>query len=239
MLRVMARRVPPTALVLLTVTGVLLLALVSAGGSSAVQIGPGFVPEIGSLPQPEPTEEGEEQDDVPVLISVVAAAGFGILLMVLISLLLFGLILFIGAVRFRTRRGRRRGNIGMQFDEPDSSEELPPSAGNWVRQAARAALDELRQRTGGEPGDAVVAAWLVLERAAARAGSGRKAHQTPTEFTTAVLAEHRVDAAALDRLRTLYQRARFGTRGSVTGEDVADAEEALRRVVDELVGSAP
>lgn len=62
------------------------------------------------------------------------------------------------------------------------------------------------------PRDAVVAAWVALEEAAARAGTSRDPAQTPTEFTTSVLAATPAPPPAVTRLRTLYQRARFTDR---------------------------
>ncbi|HEX3647743.1 MAG TPA: DUF4129 domain-containing protein, partial [Pseudonocardiaceae bacterium] len=107
----------------------------------------------------------------------------------------------------------------------------------------RSALELLRQRAGGPPSDAVQAAWLALEAAAAECGTSRRPHQTPTEFTSAVLAEHDVDDTALATLRGLYQRARFGEPESVTESDADAAVAALERIADALtagrVGVAP
>jgi hypothetical protein len=79
----------------------------------------------------------------------------------------------------------------------------------------------------------VVQAWLVLEEAAANSGHPRRPHQTPTEFTEAVLAALEVDADALAVLRRVYQRARFSTH-PVTEDDVHTARDALRVVIDTM-----
>ena len=84
------------------------------------------------------------------------------------------------------------------------------------------------------PSDAVIAAWSNLEDAAARSGAPKKAHETPTEFTGALLARYEVDTAAAATLRGLYQRARFGAPGRVSAEDAEKAAEALERVVVSL-----
>ena len=96
---------------------------------------------------------------------------------------------------------------------------------------ARKALATLRERPSGPPSDAVVAAWLDLEEAAASSGAPRQDHETPTEFTGALLTRYEVDAAAATTLRGLYQRARFGAPDRVTAEDAATAAEAMERVV--------
>jgi hypothetical protein len=81
-------------------------------------------------------------------------------------------------------------------------------------------------RPGAAPGDAVIAAWLTLEHAT---GQRRAPHQTATEFTVALLQRESTDEAALDDLRSLYQRARFGD--GATGEDAALAVDALDRIM--------
>jgi len=77
----------------------------------------------------------------------------------------------------------------------------------------------------------VVAAWLTLEDAAASSGAPRRDHETPTEFTGALLDRYEVDTEAAATLRGLYQRARFGEPDRVTERDAASAAEALERIV--------
>jgi hypothetical protein len=76
-----------------------------------------------------------------------------------------------------------------------------------LREAVTQARDILA-RAGGAPRDAVIEAWVTLENAAEHK---RAPHETPTEFTVALLERADADEAALRELRTLYQRARFGT----------------------------
>lgn len=83
------------------------------------------------------------------------------------------------------------------------------------------------------PRDAVVAAWVALEDAAALAGAHRDPAQTPTEFTVAVLDRTPADPDAVATLRALYHRARFRDADIDTG-DVQTAREALHRLADDL-----
>jgi hypothetical protein len=83
------------------------------------------------------------------------------------------------------------------------------------------------------PRDAVVAAWVALEEAAARAGTRRDPAQTPTEFTGTVLAATPAPADAVTRLRTLYQRARFTDR-PVDNTSVDQARTALAEIARSL-----
>ncbi|MEE1619038.1 DUF4129 domain-containing protein [Brachybacterium sp. J153] len=76
---------------------------------------------------------------------------------------------------------------------------------------ARAALDDARELLGiqVDAQDAVIAAWLAVERAIAAAGVRRDPAQTTLEFVVAVLGTLDLDQGALDRLAHLYRRALF------------------------------
>lgn len=76
------------------------------------------------------------------------------------------------------------------------------------------------------PADAVVAAWVSLEEAAARSGVVRDPAQTPTEFTLLVLDRTPADREATRVLLTLYLRARF-SEDPLTADDVASASAAV------------
>ncbi len=86
--------------------------------------------------------------------------------------------------------------------------------------------------TVADPTDAVLAAWVALEEAAARSGVPRRPADTPTEFTARVLTATEADAAAVTSLLGLYHRARFST----AGVEPAAVVEA-RRCLDVLAGS--
>ena len=93
--------------------------------------------------------------------------------------------------------------------------------------AALAALDDRR----GEPRDAVIAAWLALQEAAAEAGVERTPADTPTEFTAKVLTAALADAAPVRVLMRLYHRARFSS-APLTPVDLDEARRALSRIVE-------
>ncbi|MBD8077807.1 DUF4129 domain-containing protein [Cellulosimicrobium arenosum] len=100
-----------------------------------------------------------------------------------------------------------------------------------LRDAVRTAHDELDPDV--PPHDAIVAAWVTLENAAALAGAERDPAQTPTEFATRVLERTPADPAAVTRLRGLYHRARFRD-GGVDAHDVDTARAALARIATDL-----
>ena len=105
-----------------------------------------------------------------------------------------------------------------------------------LRDAVERAHDDLRA-PDADPHDAVVAAWVALERAAERAGTRRDPAQTPTEFTSTVLASTRVDADAVATLRGLYHRARFGET-PLGVHDLEAARAALARIGADLATRA-
>ncbi|MGP9611754.1 DUF4129 domain-containing protein [Brachybacterium sp. AOP42-B2-9] len=90
---------------------------------------------------------------------------------------------------------------------------------------AMAALEDARAHlsTVVDAHDAVIAAWLALERAIAEAGVRRAPSQTTLEFVVAVLGALDLDRSALDRLAHLYRRALFDPQPLVE----SDREEAL------------
>lgn len=82
----------------------------------------------------------------------------------------------------------------------------PPSA--WV-----AAADEglALLSTASDTGDAVIACWVRLERAAEATGRPRHPAATPTEFTADLLVAGIGQEAAVRELLGLYHGARFGS----------------------------
>ena len=232
---VLGRLRSPVALLLAGVAALLLVATLSATSDSAVEVGQGWVPGAGRPPAAGQEDEQARNEDyeAPLMVRAVAAVGLMLLLLTVFLASLIGLVAIVFSIRFGWRRKEKRVGL-VPVGSPEDGGKLDVEL---IRRAAGGALDRLRDRSGGEPGDAVVLAWLMLEDAAAECGLARRPHQTPTEFTTAVLAGLDVDAGALDRLKRLYQRARFSTH-PVTDEDVDAALDALRRLVADL-GTTP
>lgn len=100
---------------------------------------------------------------------------------------------------------------------------------------AQAALQDARARLSTVVGahDAVIEAWLALERAIAEAGVRRDPSQTTLEFVVAVLGDLSLDRSALDRLAHLYRRALFDPQPLVEA-DRDEAMEHLDRLRDQL-----
>ena len=217
---------------LVGIGALVVLAGVVARGRSAVPVGESK-PLFGWLRLPE-FRIPESRDGVPNDWAPEVHGGWiRVFEWAILMLPLLALVFAIGAaVVVAVLRGRRLGPptpVVTKRGEPGGSGDR---TGALVR-AARSARRVLAEHEGGPPGDAVIAAWLELERAAEESEHGRQAHQTPTEFTDALVAEHAAIRRAVDELRALYHRARFGRPGEV-GEREA---EAARRALDEITAS--
>jgi hypothetical protein len=224
MLLGMRARVP----VRLAVVALLVLAAMVAEGASAVPVGGGKLfgwawtfskpRELLGKPYETPAQSG------------LWTQVFGSFVLFL-PLILLGLAILLGVVLSIRRRHRKRTGSPTVGEEEPRYPDAPP--GRLLR-AARAAQAELDKHTGGPPSDAVIAAWVRLEEAAAESGTRRRADQTPTEFTDAVRAGHDAVGAALNDLRGLYHRARFGARDTVGPAEADAARAALADIVHAL-----
>jgi hypothetical protein len=214
--------------VAVVVGAALVLVALAARGNSPVTFGERGWFGGGSDQSPVSTPEEVQADGLAGIVggSVV------VVLVVLVGLLFVGMavmvIPMIGPIRRRPRRGY---DAVAENDEEAVGSVASPA---FLLTGARNALTELRERPAGPPSDAVVAAWLRLEEAAAESGMPRLDHETPTEFTGALLVRYEVDTEAASTLRRLYQRARFGVPGQVSTQDADRAEEALERIVVSL-----
>ncbi|MEU4388783.1 DUF4129 domain-containing protein [Promicromonospora sp. NPDC023805] len=177
-------------------------------------------PDASASPQAQPTDEPTPDNRWVTLITTV-----------LIGLLIAALLGFAARKLLTILRGqidttpdKLTGGTGTAT--PDDAVDLPE-----LQDAVTRALAHLDGHA--RPRDAVVAAWVALEEAAARAGAHRDPAQTPTEFTGTVLAKTPAPPAAIARLRTLYQRARFTDR-PIDRTAVAQARAALADIARSL-----
>src|SRR5262249_52204662 len=110
---------------------------------------------------------------------------------------------------------------------------LPP-AGSGVEQALAGAVEQALARLDEGPvADVIVACWLGLEEAAARAGPRRRPAGASAALAGPGPAEHPVSGRTLRRLAALYREARFSRH--VLGDDVrTEARSLFERVRNEL-----
>jgi Domain of unknown function (DUF4129) len=115
---------------------------------------------------------------------------------------------------------------------------LPPELEDEIEATQLAvAVDEgLRELDQGGPGEGVVASWVLLERAAADAGTHRAAPDTPSELAGRLIDRHPVSSAPLLRLADLYREARF-SRHELPESARTEARVALEQLRSELAAS--
>jgi hypothetical protein len=169
-------------------------------------------PAFTASPQPAATRPPLEPSDAPHLLVP--------LLWALLVLGVLALAFWIWRVLPRApHKVQPSAGLGMHaLGQP--VEPSAPEVRHGVRQAQHL-LD-----TVADPTDAVLAAWVALERAAERSGVARRPADTPTEFTAHVLTGTPADAAAVRALLGLYHRARFAA-GGVGAASVEEARACL------------
>lgn len=215
----------------LVAAGAVLLVAVLSAVAGPVRIGEPIIPlhefnlfdlldnEAGEDDELELDDEWWEQVDLGALSigAVIVALVFGAAMIAAVLVALRALIgaLFGLSMPSLTRRSR--------------DEDPAVRVTHALHEAADLAAYEAAAAPPGRASDAVVVCWVLLEEAAATAGTPRGAPQTPTEFTVALLTEHRADRTAVDTLLGLYHEARFGTR-PLPDQAAEEAAWALRRI---------
>ncbi len=132
-----------------------------------------------------------------------AGSGLAGLFGVLIAVIVIAVLLLVVSIAFAfARRAFRRPIV---TSHPESSFWSPPVPDELLATAA----SRLLLLETGEPRNAIVAAWLDLERAAGETGLPRERAETSTEYTARVIGTWEVDRERLDDLAALYREARF------------------------------
>lgn len=215
----------PAVVGVLLVIAVLASALAGPWSPEFAPGGPVTVRETADPPV-EPTAEPTvspvvEDQQPPMGRETVAWAGFLLITAALVALALL------------LRRFAGGGRRGIDAGTDDTA--APPGPGTAAVGVDVPDVDALREGVAaaaahlagaGRPVDAVIAAWVRLEEAAAASGLPRDPAATPTEFTLAVLDRTRADRGASRVLLDLYLRARFGEE-HLTVDDVASARAAV------------
>ena len=185
---------------------------------------PEVTPEMPSMPV-QPPPQGQPSPTVPAQQPVGDGLDLSWVRWVFVGLGVTAVMIVIALLVARWLAVRK-----MQESQPDEDLEvvgdIKPHLPTLQQGAAKA---EERLLAIGNPTDAIVAAWLALEEAADTSGVHRQPSQTPTEFTSDVLASTGIDPDPVRRLLALYLRARFGA----TPSSAADLE-AARQCVREL-----
>jgi hypothetical protein len=115
-------------------------------------------------------------------------------------------------------------------EPPEVEDEVAPPP------LADAVAGGLRELDQGGAGEGVVACWVLLERAAADAGTHRAAPDTASELVGRLIDRHPVSSQPLLRLADLYREARY-SRHELPESARTEAREALERLQAELEAS--
>ncbi len=229
-------------LLVAAVVVLLALAVLAAGTAGPAPRDPGrpLVPGTGSGPAPSVTlDDGTARDVVQGSSNDLLQVEVPVEDLILVGVLVLGALLTL-----LLRRRRSRGDDGPAAGVGPllrAGATAAADARPLLDRALAAAEQELAAPRSGEPRDAVVACWLRLEEGAAAAGVRRLPAQTPTEFTTALLGgllPGEADRRALDDLRALYSRARFGST-PLDADAPARAAAALAAVRAGLLAGGP
>ena len=176
-----------------------------------------YLPAMPTTTSPSPPTETTrtlEPGTTPIDMGLLVGIFVQIALALVALALIFAVALLVqAAIR---RRPRLVAPDGSAFRVPPVPEDLLESA------PARMSLLE-----SGEPRNAIVAAWLDLERHAAASGLPRHPSETSTEYATRVIGTWRVDQGRLADLAQLYREARFSLH--------ALGESARQRAIDDLL----
>lgn len=172
-------------------------ALRGIGESSNDPVNPPQVRGPGTQQQVDPTA-GSKPVTIPPVLEVVIE-----ILLIIFALLLMT-ILFRSAVTRRRRRLAEQSPIeaGLEVDDDDLD-------GILTQNLARSADAGLARLAEGDPRNAIVRCWLVLEDTVIQAGLPRDPSLTSQELTAQVLGRYAVDGAAISELGELYREARF------------------------------
>lgn len=149
------------------------------------------VPPTATSSRPSSTATATPFDPSPVLVTLVQ-----------VVLVLTALVVLVVLAQLVRSLFRRRPHLE-EHEEPDFAVPLVPT------ELLREARDRLRDLETGEPRNAIVAAWLGLETAAAATGLPRLASETSSEYTERVIGVWPVDSERLGDLAALYREARF------------------------------
>lgn len=170
----------------------------------------------------EQAEDLVRQADPPLWLRMLVGAMEILLLVAIVGLVVFVVTAALRAVR--DRRSARDVRESVDFVVLDESERI-------AEEMASDAVEQEALLRDGEPRNAIVAAWSRFEVQGERAGVGRRASETSSEYAIRILDLVAADTGAVNRLAGLYREARFSEHEMTEAHRAAaiEAFDALRR----------
>lgn len=216
--------------IVVTVAALLML-LASVQGVPRFRSAPPTQITQAAEPEPSPTASSEPLPELPADADPGAVRTVILILLGLVAAALLAL-LVVAVVRALRRAWENR-----ELDERDGAElAAASSAGAAVEAQPDAAVIQRgiaaairRIDVPAVPADAIVAAWVGVEEAAADSGVVRGVSETPGEFAVRIITRRSAIDADARLLLALYERVRFGGYAA-TEADRADARRLLEHI---------
>ncbi|GAA5204384.1 DUF4129 domain-containing protein [Microbacterium jejuense] len=212
----------------------LLMLLASVQGAPQFRSVP--QPQVTTVPEPapEPTTSGEplpvpQGEGDPGAVRTVILILLGLVAAALLALVVVAVIRAIRRAWENRELDVREGAVLAAASSGAAATEAQPDAA-VIQRGIAAALRHIGERA--VPGDAIVAAWVGVEEAAADSGVVRGVSETPGEFAVRIIARRSAIDEDARRLLSLYERVRFGGYAA-TEADRAEARRLLERIEGE------
>ncbi|MCW2739095.1 DUF4129 domain-containing protein [Nocardioides sp.] len=213
----------PASLSTTTETCIPLDATTGPGGTEVTPDNPDDLP---FCEPPDTTRQDAEdlvrQADPPLWLRILV--GTLELLLLIAIMVLIGFVVLSVARAVRRRAGALETRESVDFAVLDEPHRI-------AEQMAADAAEQDAALSGGEPRNAIVAAWSRFEVQGERAGVGRKASETSSEYVIRILDLVSADSGAVNRLAGLYREARFSEHEMTEGHraEALDALAGVRR----------
>lgn len=199
------------------------------------------VPQFRAVPQPQATRTAESTPEPTAtaepLPRLPADSDPGAVRTVILVLLTLAAVALLALLFATVVRALRRAWENRELEVREGAMPAAASAGVAVVEAQpdaaviqrgiAAALRRIDERA--EAGDAIIAAWVGVEEAAADSGVVRGVSETPGEFAVRIIARRSAIDDDARRLLALYERVRFGGY-LATEADRTDARHLLERI---------
>lgn len=198
---------------LLALAAVLFLALLAAlqGAPTFRPVEFSGAPGLGEQPEaplPTPAQGPELGNREPHALLIIIAITLGVILGALLAFVIGRALLRVLRRAWNARALRQRSGASLaEASHALSVESDAPDAARMLT-----SVSEARATIEAAPGvaDAIIAAWLALERGAEDAGYERAAAETPAEFVLRIVSSRHDVTEDLNALFMLYDRVRFG-----------------------------
>lgn len=175
---------------------------------------------------PSPRRQETRPGELPRVLDVFFTILLIVFALALLSILVRAVVL---------RRRRRRSSAGPIEPVPDAIQE--GADGVVSERLSRSADEGLARLAEGDPRNAIVRCWTILEDNVVRTGLPRDPALTSEEFATQVLLRYAVTGSSIDELAGLYREARFSAHALDEGHRLR-AVKALNSLRDDLDAAA-